>query len=113
MLLTPQAVGLYREMGVRQPTVPATVPASLATEVDPDADEVVRANPIVHEGARQFAWITIVDIAAFFTVLLVGFAYVWKRGDLDWVRALSKERGELDARPHVDDLLEEEHALSV
>ena len=25
-------------------------------------------------------------------VLLVGFAYVWKRGDLDWVRAVSAER---------------------
>ena len=25
-------------------------------------------------------------------VLLVGFAYVWKRGDLDWVRALTRER---------------------
>ncbi len=25
-------------------------------------------------------------------MLLVGFAYVWRRGDLDWVRALSRER---------------------
>jgi NADH-quinone oxidoreductase subunit A len=29
----------------------------------------------------------VIDIAVFFAVLLVGFAYVWKRGDLDWVRA--------------------------
>ena len=29
------------------------------------------------------------DILVFFAVLLVGFAYVWKRGDLDWVRAVS------------------------
>jgi NADH-quinone oxidoreductase subunit A len=27
------------------------------------------------------------DILVFFGVLLVGFAYVWKRGDLEWVRA--------------------------
>ncbi len=27
------------------------------------------------------------DIAVFFGVLLVGFAYVWKEGDLNWVRA--------------------------
>ena len=30
---------------------------------------------------------TLVDIAVFFAVLLVGFAYVWNRGDLNWVRA--------------------------
>jgi NADH-quinone oxidoreductase subunit A len=111
--LTSQAVGLYRELGIRQPTVPTSIPASLATEVETSAGEVERANQIVHEGARQFAWITIVDIAAFFTVLLIGFAYVWKRGDLDWVRAVGKERADLESRPHVDDLLEEEHALSV
>ena len=28
-----------------------------------------------------------VDILVFFGVLLVGFAYLWKRGDLDWVRS--------------------------
>jgi len=29
-----------------------------------------------------------IDIAVFFVVLMVGFAYVWRRGDLDWVRAV-------------------------
>jgi NADH-quinone oxidoreductase subunit A len=28
------------------------------------------------------------DLGVFFAVLLVGFAYVWSRGDLDWVRAI-------------------------
>src|SRR5687768_9807756 len=42
--LTPQAVGMYREMGVRQPALPTQIPASLATEVDPSAGEVARAN---------------------------------------------------------------------
>ena len=32
----------------------------------------------------------LVDILVFFGVLLVGFAYVWKRGDLDWVRAVGE-----------------------
>ncbi len=27
-----------------------------------------------------------------FRVLLVGFAYVWKRGDLDWVRAVTRSQ---------------------
>ena len=38
--------------------------------------------------AQQLAWIGLSDILVFFGVLLVGFAYVWHRGDLDWVRAM-------------------------
>jgi NADH-quinone oxidoreductase subunit A len=38
--------------------------------------------------AQQMAWIGLADILVFFGVLLVGFAYVWHRGDLDWVRAM-------------------------
>lgn len=38
--------------------------------------------------AQQVAWIGLADILVFFSVLLVGFAYVWHRGDLDWVRAM-------------------------
>ena len=36
--------------------------------------------------AHTIALFGFVDILVFFGVLLVGFAYVWKRGDLDWVR---------------------------
>jgi NADH-quinone oxidoreductase subunit A len=28
------------------------------------------------------------DLGVFFAVLLVGFAFVWRQGDLDWVRAV-------------------------
>ena len=35
--------------------------------------------------ARTLAAMSIADILVFFAVLLVGFAYVWRRGDLDWV----------------------------
>ena len=66
-------VGLYRELGV-----PAlAMPKSQAEVVDT---------------ANMLAVASIYDIGAFFGVLLVGFAYVWRRGDLDWVRALSRER---------------------
>ena len=42
----------------------------------------------------------LIDLAVFFAVLLVGFAYVWKRGDLDWVRAMtSQAREEEDTSP--------------
>ena len=46
-------------------------------------------NVISAETAFQLASLGVVDILVFFGVLLVGFAYVWKRGDLDWVRAVS------------------------
>ncbi|MEZ5943411.1 MAG: NADH-quinone oxidoreductase subunit A [Planctomycetaceae bacterium] len=42
--------------------------------------------------ALQIAWTGFGDILVFFAVLMVGFAYVWKRGDLDWVRSLIQEK---------------------
>ena len=42
--------------------------------------------------ARALAWIAFWDIVVFFGVLLVGFAYLWKRGDLDWVRSTMAEQ---------------------
>jgi NADH-quinone oxidoreductase subunit A len=41
--------------------------------------------------AWNLAALSLVDILVFFGVLLVGFAYVWKRGDLDWVRAVTRK----------------------
>jgi NADH-quinone oxidoreductase subunit A len=40
-----------------------------------------------NEEIRHLLLAAMADIALFFAILLVGFAYVWKRGDLDWVRA--------------------------
>jgi NADH-quinone oxidoreductase subunit A len=53
-----------------------------------------------------------VDIAVFFAVLLIGFAYVWRRGDLDWVRAVGQARAAVEPRSGSDDPLEQEAALS-
>ncbi len=94
--LTPAADALYRELGVHQPTLPAEVPASLSGQVADAASGAEQATQIIAEGARQFALVTIVDIAVFFAILLVGFAYVWKRGDLDWVRAFRHPGGAAD-----------------
>jgi NADH-quinone oxidoreductase subunit A len=46
--------------------------------------------PIASGTALHLAVLSFFDILVFFGVLLVGFAYVWKRGDLDWVRAVSR-----------------------
>jgi NADH-quinone oxidoreductase subunit A len=39
--------------------------------------------------ALTLGWTALFDVLFFFGILLVGFAYVWKRGDLDWVRAVA------------------------
>ena len=67
--------GLYSELGV------------------PASDAIVQADgaTIIAEATRLMHF-SLIDIGVFFVVLLVGFAYVWKRGDLDWVRAVSRDR---------------------
>ena len=77
--LTPAATSLYRELGVNHPTAPAGV-------------DVQQAEATLRADAGRLALLSIFDIGAFFGVLLVGFAYVWRRGDLDWVRAVSRDR---------------------
>jgi NADH-quinone oxidoreductase subunit A len=47
------------------------------------------ANAVSANAALTLAWTGLADVLVFFGVLLVGFAYVWKRGDLDWVRAVT------------------------
>jgi hypothetical protein len=41
--------------------------------------------------APVLAWVAFFDILIFFGVLLVGFAYCWTRGDLNWVRSLAAQ----------------------
>nr|WP_315851610.1 NADH-quinone oxidoreductase subunit A [Botrimarina colliarenosi] len=36
--------------------------------------------------AQSLSWALCAEIFVFFAVLMVGFAYVWSRGDLNWVR---------------------------
>ncbi len=43
------------------------------------------------DAGRKLGWLALWDILVFFGVLLVGFAYLWKRGDLAWVRSTVAE----------------------
>lgn len=74
--------GVYRELGVPEALAAAPTDASAVLTV-----------------ASQLSWMAFCDILVFFGVLLVGFAYVWKRGDLDWVRAVSQARSDRVRRP--------------
>jgi NADH-quinone oxidoreductase subunit A len=98
--LTPEAAAVYRELGVANPTVPSmpAAEANAATAAKlPTPQTVEEGNAAVRAGASRLALISMYDIVVFFAVLMVGFAYVWKRGDLDWVRAVSRDRAaELD-----------------
>ena len=85
-------------------------PAAVAASADVDAAPLVAATRLRELGlpaasgteaidleqlrasARNLALTSFADIGVFFGVLLVGFVYVWKRGDLDWVRAITQER---------------------
>jgi len=51
--------------------------------------EVIASGEAIQLGLLAFS-----DILVFFGVLLVGFAYVWKRGDLEWVRAAISTSGQ-------------------
>jgi len=84
--LTPAAAGLMRELGVSHPAVPVLPGArGGATEA------VSRVGSLLAGSAA-------VEMVAFFAVLMVGFAYVWFRGDLDWVRAVSSQSADAAAR---------------
>jgi len=42
------------------------------------------------QGSRALAVAAMIDMGLFFALLMLAFAYVWRRGDLDWVRATSQ-----------------------
>ena len=43
------------------------------------------------EPSGKFGWVAFLDILVFFGVLLVGFAYLWRRGDINWVRSTAAQ----------------------
>jgi NADH-quinone oxidoreductase subunit A len=78
--LTPAARHLYQELGVAEPVAPQTADVASATRE-------------IKTGANRLAWLSFYAMGVFFVVLLIGFAYEWKTGAFDWVRAVTRERG--------------------
>jgi NADH-quinone oxidoreductase subunit A len=73
----------YQELGVPEEAMPSHESAVLSAEgTPPDLSKHVR------DQCGELALAAMLDLGAFFVVLLVGFAFVWSRGDLDWVRAI-------------------------
>ncbi len=64
------------------PALPADQRAAAVAQLDPGT--AVAPDP---NAMHAVAWLAFADLAVFFGVLLVGFAYLWRRGDLEWVRS--------------------------
>ena len=64
---------------------------ALQPQASPAAPAAGAADPAA---AQSLAWVAFIDIMVFFGVLLVGFAYLWRRGDLAWVRSTLAQEGE-------------------
>ncbi|MGC4004343.1 MAG: NADH-quinone oxidoreductase subunit A [Pirellulales bacterium] len=101
---TPAAVGLQEELGL-------TVGAIGGTSVE-------AASNSLRGAAQQVTLLSFCDILAFFAILMVGFFYVWKRGDLDWVRSVAGQRARpatevrVGRRGSARSILDQEPALS-
>lgn len=94
--LTPTAQALYQEMGIASPAVPAGVDAAAASD-------------LIHAGAQQYVVFAALAMAVFFVVLLIGFAYEWRSGAFDWVRAVTDERGQPnEQRMPVDPIMDDD-----
>lgn len=67
-------VGLLRELGASSAETPSADPAATIA------------------GAGTLLKVASLEMLVFFVILLVGYAYVWRVGALDWVRALADQR---------------------
>jgi NADH-quinone oxidoreductase subunit A len=84
------------------PEARVAISQQLVPEGIPPLDKApVEKKGIDKDTAHQMAWLAFLDILIFFGVLLVGFAYLWRRGDIDWVRSTAAER---IASPQVQEL---------
>jgi NADH-quinone oxidoreductase subunit A len=73
----------YREVLKAGPDAPAEKVMELVSKEDRTRDRAA---------AQNLAWLALGEVVVFFGVLLVGFAYLWKRGDLAWVRSVAAEQ---------------------
>ncbi|MDO4557676.1 MAG: NADH-quinone oxidoreductase subunit A [Planctomycetia bacterium] len=84
-VLTEKTRAAMRELGITDPQLPIAMVEGTSAEVSAEQNAIA-----ISESGRRLMRLAMVDMAVFFAVLMVGFAYVWKRGDLDWVRAYGR-----------------------
>jgi len=70
---------IYRHFGVANPSLPDP----MGTAEDNTA--------LIRTQGQKLSLVAMADMLVFFGVLLVGFAYVWWRGDLSWVKTVKAQ----------------------
>jgi NADH-quinone oxidoreductase subunit A len=101
--VTPEQLARLRELQEKKtelqranPT--AQLPLAEANELE-HLENVQRVARQTVTQSRGLGWLAFGEILVFFGVLLVGFAYLWSRGDLAWVRSLAAERPGAELMP--------------
>ncbi|CAN5397070.1 hypothetical protein BH11PLA2_BH11PLA2_18420 [soil metagenome] len=63
--------------------------------------DAIRQRDAGNAVAGDFAQFAFLELLVFFAILLVGFAYLWKRGDLEWIRSTAgQKQQDTDATRH-------------
>ena len=91
----PWAVVYGRAIGLTTPTLDDTTRQALSDTLlvtPPGTAPMLSAA----DGAG-FGWLALADLLVFFCVIMVGYAYLWRMGDLDWVRSLRGQEEGLKA----------------
>lgn len=90
----PWAVVFGKANTLADSSLPAAERAVVTQKLLPSAEQLppvtgeAATTAMHHADAWFLALVGFGDILFFFGVLLVGFAYLWKRGDINWIRSV-------------------------
>lgn len=51
---------------------------------------------------RKIGMLAFVEMLIFIVILLVGLAYVWAKGDLEWIRSIQSVREDAESGESID-----------
>ena len=86
-VLAPAAKGIFKELGMA-----LQVPSNAVGDSKGNADTATLASEQLRQTIDRFTLYVYCATLFFFLVLFVGFAYEWKTGAFDWVRAVTRPR---------------------
>jgi NADH-quinone oxidoreductase subunit A len=83
-------ISRFRDFGSQATEIPKSAGSEDLAALDASMEAGTPDGKIVWspDSARSVARLALADLGVFFAVVLLGFAFVWRRGDLDWVRAV-------------------------
>lgn len=87
----PWAVIFGSAQRAADPTLPLAERQAAAKQLQLHPPETEAVLPTA-DALQRFATLALADLAVFFGVLLVGYVYLWRRGDLYWVRSTAAQQ---------------------